>query len=53
LKLKKLVFLKGQGMPKTEAIYPIIRTKLFRPEIVSDLVSRPVDIKKPSKHNSL
>jgi hypothetical protein len=40
-------------MPEIEAIYPIIRTKLFRPEVVSDLVSRPGDIKRSSKHNSL
>jgi hypothetical protein len=28
-------------MPETEAISPFIRTKLFGPEVVSDLVSRP------------
>ena len=38
-------------MPETASSYPIIRTKLFRPEVVSDLVSRPRLFKKLDKGN--
>ncbi len=38
-------------MPETVSSYPIIRTKLFRPEVVSDLVSRPRLFKKLDKGN--
>jgi LuxR family maltose regulon positive regulatory protein len=38
-------------MPETASSYPIIRTKLFRPEVVSDLVPRPRLFKKLDKGN--
>ncbi len=38
-------------MPETASNYPIIRTKLFRPEVVSDLVPRPRLFKKLDKGN--